>query len=298
MSNTQEDIVKIKHNILNIINYCNADINKVYKKIFISKTINGDINYLVKIAIIVPNNFEFTDKNDIEKLINEDNNIKYIISIRENEYLAEDKYKVKSKDISDSKNFVLKSQKDIQKDKENSDIVFQIQYYEYNKNQKPKFYADINKKEFNKNENQDDYFEIVNLIKEHLNNKLDKREAFVASLNLEFYALMWDSNFNEPIMVNVLQQHYVLKIINEILIDNINDKKEIREELNSAFMHEFWSRYQYEIDVSQKDDDKIVKRFDVYEQLKPNLDFITDYIYNELFDNHYRIFKRENTGNE
>lgn len=298
MSNIQEDIVKIKHNILNIINYCNADINKVYKKIFISKTINGDINYLVKIAIIVPNNFEFTDKNDIEKLINEDNNIKYIISIRENEYLAEDKYKVKSKDISDSKNFVLKSQKDIQKDKENSDIVFQIQYYEYNKNQKPKFYADINKKEFNKNENQDDYFEIVNLIKEHLNNKLDKREAFVASLNLEFYALMWDSNFNEPIMVNVLQQHYVLKTINEILIDNINDKKEIREELNSAFMHEFWSRYQYEIDVSQKDDDKIVKRFDVYEQLKPNLDFITDYIYNELFDNHYRIFKRENTGNE
>lgn len=298
MSNIQEDIVKIKHNILNIINYCNADINKVYKKIFISKTINGDINYLVKIAIIVPNNFEFTDKNDIEKLINEDNNIKYIISIRENEYLAEDKYKVKSKDISDSKNFVLKSQKDIQKDKENSDIVFQIQYYEYNKNQKPKFYADINKKEFNKNENQDDYFEIVNLIKEHLNNKLDKREAFVASLNLEFYALMWDSNFNEPIMVNVLQQHYVLKTINEILIDNINDKKEIREELNSAFMHEFWSRYQYEIDISQKDDDKIVKRFDVYEQLKPNLDFITDYIYNELFDNHYRIFKIENTGNE
>lgn len=298
MGNIQENIVKIKHNILNIANYCNADMNKVYKKIFISKTINGDINYLVKIAIIVPNNFEFTDKNDIEKLINEDNNIKYIISIRENEYLAEDKYKVKSKDISDSKNFVLKSQKDIQKDKENSDIVFQIQYYEYNKNQKPKFYADINKKEFNKNENQDDYFEIVNLIKEHLNNKLDKREAFVASLNLEFYALMWDSNFNEPIMVNVLQQHYVLKTINEILIDNINDKKEIREELNSAFMHEFWSRYQYEIDVSQKDDDKIVKRFDVYEQLKPNLDFITDYIYNELFDNHYRIFKRENTGNE
>lgn len=298
MSNIQEDIVKIKHNILNIINYCNADINKVYKKIFISKTINGDINYLVKIAIIVPNNFEFTDKNDIEKLINEDNNIKYIISIRENEYLAEDKYKLKSKDISDSKNFVLKSQKDIQKDKENSDIVFQIQYYEYNKNQKPKFYADINKKEFNKNENQDNYFEIVNLIKEHLNNKLDKREAFVASLNLEFYALMWDSNFNEPIMVNVLQQHYVLKTINEILIDNINDKKEIREELNSAFMHEFWSRYQYEIDVSQKDDDKIIKRFDVYEQLKPNLELITDYIYNELFDNHYRIFKRENTSNE
>lgn len=298
MGNIQENIVKIKHNILNIANYCNADMNKVYKKIFISKTINGDINYLVKIAIIVPNNFEFTDKNDIEKLINEDNNIKYIISIRENEYLAEDKYKVKSKDISDSKNFVLKSQKDIQKDKENSDIVFQIQYYEYNKNQKPKFYADINKKEFNKNENQDDYFEIVNLIKEHLNNKLDKREAFVASLNLEFYALMWDSNFNEPIMVNVLQQHYILKTINEIFIDNINDKKEIREELNSAFMHEFWSRYQYEIDVSQKDDDKIVKRFDVYEQLKPNLDFITDYIYNELFDNHYRIFKRENTGNE
>lgn len=298
MSNIQEDIVKIKHNILNIINYCNADINKVYKKIFISKTINGDINYLVKIAIIVPNNFEFTDKNDIEKLINEDNNIKYIISIRENEYLAEDKYELKSKDISDSKNFVLKSQKDIKKEKENSDIIFKIQYYEYNKNQKPKFYADINKKEFNKNENQDDYFEIVNLIKEHLNNKLDKREAFVASLNLEFYALMWDSNFNEPIMINVLQQHYVLKTINEILIDNINDKKEIREELNSAFMHEFWSRYQYEIDVSQKDDDKIVKRFDVYEQLKPNLDFITDYIYNELFDNHYRIFKRENTGNE
>lgn len=298
MGNIQENIVKIKHNILNIANYCNADMNKVYKKIFISKTINGDINYLVKIAIIVPNNFEFTDKNDIEKLINEDNNIKYIISIRENKYLAEDKYKVKSKDISDSKNFVLKSQKDIQKDKENSDIVFQIQYYEYNKNQKPKFYADINKKEFNKNGNQDDYFEIVNLIKEHLNNKLDKHEAFVASLNLEFYALMWDSNFNEPIMVNVLQQHYVLKTINEILIDNINDKKEIREELNSAFMHEFWLRYQYEIDVSQKDDDKIVKRFDVYEQLKPNLDFITDYIYNELFDNHYRIFKRENTGNE
>lgn len=173
-------------------------------------------------------------------------------------------------------------------EKQSEDIkVFKIYYHSMSELKQtgfsPSFYAEVNSKEFNENSRKQ-YFNIVNGLHDIFNNKLDKSLCYIQSLNLEFYALMWSNTSQGPEMQNILQQYYIEKTIADLYRNKVRDKSEIKKEINSAFMHEFWSRYQYEIDVTEKGAEREGKTIDVYTQLKPSLNLITDYIYNKLYE--------------
>lgn len=156
----------------------------------------------------------------------------------------------------------------------------------------PNFYTDINSKEFNE-ENKKLYFELVDRLYDEFDNKINKALCYVQSLNLEFYALMWSSISKAPKMENILQQHYVEKIIAGLYENKVTNKEEIKKELNSAFTHEYWGRYQYEIEVAARGEQDKFETVDVYKQLSPNLDLIVDYVYSKLYKS-FHIKRKEN----
>lgn len=103
----------------------------------------------------------------------------------------------------------------------------------------------------------------------------------IENLGLEFYVLRFDLHENKLESFNIFNNVYVLETVSDIYNKKLC-KENVKKRLNSAFMHEFWSRYQYEIDVTPKDKKQEPTRVDCYDQLKPNINIVADYVYNRL----------------
>lgn len=99
---------------------------------------------------------------------------------------------------------------------------------------------------------------------------------------LEFYILNVDQN-NKPEMQNIFNSIYVQNSLEKLKKKKNVTKDELKEELNSVFMFAFWSKIQFELEVKRKFDKDEPGYIDAYEQLKPNLDLITEYVHKTLF---------------
>lgn len=94
---------------------------------------------------------------------------------------------------------------------------------------------------------------------------------------LEWYAININTNTGRPELINVLNESTVeftlkkLKRHKEPLTFNI-----VKEELSNTFIHDYWSRTEYEMLVSGLFDENSTK-IDVWYQLEPNIDKITNY---------------------
>lgn len=96
---------------------------------------------------------------------------------------------------------------------------------------------------------------------------------------MEWYVLLHDFNKDKVISYNIFNNSKLDKELKE-LKENYISKENFVSELDKILRWCFWSKSEYEIvvgDLFEKDLDKYEK-IDVYQQLKPNLNTLADYI--------------------
>lgn len=97
--------------------------------------------------------------------------------------------------------------------------------------------------------------------------------------NLEYYALVWDNNKKEVIPVNIFQNIRIQQDLNRICSKKLS-KEEFKEEFKSALKSTYWSRVEYELNVSEVfSKDEKYQKIDVWTQLEPNFDNLVDYLW-------------------
>ena len=105
----------------------------------------------------------------------------------------------------------------------------------------------------------------------------------IKNVNLKWYVLRHDFNADRIINYNCLWNDLPEEISTEIKKKNINNKEELKEYLKHKFMYYYWSKAEYEILVSglhSKEDN--IEKIDIWRQIEPNLDRITEYIIQEM----------------
>lgn len=111
-------------------------------------------------------------------------------------------------------------------------------------------------------------------------------------MNLEWYCMEWDSNGHKPYAINIMwvidpediKKKVKYKGTKPDKYNSIKNYDELREYLKSKFMYYFWSKCEHEIIVNSwpHKDDTYEAKVDVYAQISPNLDRITEYVIREL----------------
>lgn len=98
---------------------------------------------------------------------------------------------------------------------------------------------------------------------------------------LKWYVLYQNFNKEEIEFYNVLQgwEERIRKARKKV-----KTKTEFKEWLKKEFMYYYWSRSEYEIVVGGlfSEYPKEFKKVDIWSQIEPNLDIITDYIIKEM----------------
>ena len=103
-------------------------------------------------------------------------------------------------------------------------------------------------------------------------------------INLEWNVLNWDNNLKKVKSINILDDDLKTIIYKKIRSKKIKNYKELKEFLNRRFQYHYWSRCEYEIAIGSifMKDMIEAEKIDVYDQIKINLDRITEYIINKM----------------
>lgn len=100
------------------------------------------------------------------------------------------------------------------------------------------------------------------------------------NVKLKWKALNWDINQNKLKVINVLSDELKKEIYTKIKSKQITSFEELKETIRNYLLYYFWSKREAEVligDLSSKYPDDFQK-VDVYFQVIPNLDHITNYI--------------------
>ena len=100
----------------------------------------------------------------------------------------------------------------------------------------------------------------------------------IKNLDLKWNALLFDFNKKKVVDYNVLWSSLPEEIASEI----ITDRDSLKDRLSRKFMAQYWSRAEYEIIVSDLHVRGKEEKIDIYRQIAPNIDRITDYIIKEM----------------
>lgn len=103
-------------------------------------------------------------------------------------------------------------------------------------------------------------------------------------INLEWNVLNWDNNLKKIKSINILDDDLKTIIYKNIRSKKIKNYKELKEFLDRRFQYHYWSRCEYEIAIGSIFMKDIIEaeKIDVYDQIKINLDRITEYIINKM----------------
>jgi hypothetical protein len=104
--------------------------------------------------------------------------------------------------------------------------------------------------------------------------------------NLEWYAFYQDFNNTELVFTNVLDIEVVEDILKRVKSKSdfrkIDSYDTLKEALRSYLMWRYWCKSEYEVIVSNWTGKDFEKKIDIWYQLEPNLDRITEYVIREL----------------
>lgn len=105
----------------------------------------------------------------------------------------------------------------------------------------------------------------------------------IKNVNLEWYAMRWDSNKKAVVKINVLfkMEEDIAKVVRK---KEIKNREDLRFWLKNRLMYYFWCKSEMEIAVGglfMKSMDDF-KKVDVWSQIEPNLDRIVDYVIAEM----------------
>lgn len=105
---------------------------------------------------------------------------------------------------------------------------------------------------------------------------------------IEWYALYYNINSRKLESINIIRRAMIEDVYKQIKSKNIQSRAELREYLRKEFMYRYWSKSEYEILVTDwppvtktidKENwvsEKSLVKIDIYDQIKDNLDNITD----------------------
>ena len=102
----------------------------------------------------------------------------------------------------------------------------------------------------------------------------------IKNIKLKWYAIRYDMNTDKIEYFNVLSETITENIIKNIKNKKITTLKKLKSFIDNEFTYYYWCRSEYEIAVSNlfEEDLEKAEKVDIYSQLKPNLDIITEYI--------------------
>ncbi|MBO7615096.1 MAG: hypothetical protein J6T15_05310 [Bacilli bacterium] len=104
--------------------------------------------------------------------------------------------------------------------------------------------------------------------------------------NLEWFAFYQDLNSTELVFTNVMSSDLVEDILKGVKSKSnfrkIDSYDTLKEALRSYFMWRYWGKSEYEVIVSNWSGRDFEKKIDIWYQLEPNLDRITEYVIREL----------------
>lgn len=101
--------------------------------------------------------------------------------------------------------------------------------------------------------------------------------------DLKWYVLNHSFNDKRVEQINIFDDHHLNEFINEH-IRSYTTFDNFKIELNNELRYLYWARAEYEIVIGglfHHDEDELEK-WDIYMQLKPNLDTLARYIINEV----------------
>ncbi len=109
----------------------------------------------------------------------------------------------------------------------------------------------------------------------------DKKSMKQTKMPLEWFVYVFDTNSRHIYHMNIFEHSRFNKAIKEILRDQtrIYDKATFASAIRSELMYYFWSRVEYEVEISDVLFDKNKTKIDVYDQVMMNLDRFIDYLW-------------------
>lgn len=289
MERFTNDLNKVKELTNSILDTLKVDYNNVEKVIKIRKYEDTrDIRYTVILNVKSNENFSETDKEKIEDLINKEDNIRYLVYINNIENNEIKKAMFRSNSLCDedkSKEYLKKIFKktpyEVNRNRIKAGWVFDMILELPTENRSSRFYAHVYNPQFSENENTEIYFEIARLLCNLFDENLDMERVYLESLDLKFYITKWDKRLNKPILVNILQRYEIKKAIAFIYSNRITDRYDIKNIIEQVIEKEFETNEDYIIKVSKENSEAV--EFKAYDQIKPNIDAIVNYLYTRLY---------------
>lgn len=104
--------------------------------------------------------------------------------------------------------------------------------------------------------------------------------------DLEWFAFYQDFNSDKLIFTNVFRSNFVEDILKRVKSKSqfrkIDSYDSLKEAIRTEFVHDYWSKSEYEVIVSNWSGKDFEQKIDIWYQLEPNLDRITEYVIREL----------------
>ena len=106
------------------------------------------------------------------------------------------------------------------------------------------------------------------------------------NVKLEWYAIYYEWNYKCLKRENVLGDTIVNAIIDKCVKKKITNYEELRDALKRELMYHYWSKSEWEVivgDLFYKEPNlDNFEKIDIWYQLEPNLDRISEYVMREL----------------
>lgn len=289
MERFTNDLNRVKEFTNNILDTLKVNYNDVEKVIKIRKYEDDrDIRYTIILNVKSNGNFSEIDKEKIEDLINKEDNIRYLIYANNIENNEIKKAVFRSNSLCDeekSKEYLKKIFKktpyEVNRNRIKAGWVFDMILELPIENRSSRFYAHVYNPQFSENENTEIYFEIARLLCNLFDENLDMERVYLESLDLKFYITKWDKRLNKPILVNILQRYEIKKAIAFIYSNRITDRYDIKNIIEQVIEKEFETNEDYIIKVSKENSEAV--EFKAYDQIKPNIDAIVNYLYTRIY---------------
>lgn len=100
--------------------------------------------------------------------------------------------------------------------------------------------------------------------------------------DLKYYAIEEDFNSGKIVKVNVLK-YKADEILERVKREKISDRETFKENISSLLRYYYRYRAEHEVIVSSLiEGHGTPEKIDIWTQLEPNIDIITDYIIKEL----------------
>lgn len=124
----------------------------------------------------------------------------------------------------------------------------------------------------------------------------------IKNVKLEWYVLHYDINRKEVTSYNVFSDSYPEELAKAIRSKSnssyrsIKSKEDLKNWLKREFMYHYWSKCEAEMVVGPWPcrNEVELQKVDIWMQLEPNLDRITDYVMNEMQLSFGKDIKNEN----